>query len=1508
MALKGGSANKAGNVYESYWAVEDICHILLDKEDSSSIYFEKPDEIKDGYEYIINKGKKNYCIQVKNYDIEWTISNLYSNGILYNFIKRIDEDKNAICVFLSSSNTELDEIVDRAERSENKFLFFNSMITSEEIMNIISKLREKIISIKFADKDITSMNEDEKDEFQYKLDDYIYNFLRRIKIKIKDNNTLKKDTISLINCIFKSPTPDDILSSLFKFSQEKYNEKFTKLELIRYLQEDRGFIFSNYNLNTSLLNKLENNNNNFINSTSKFYQRFKIERSEVLEIYDKIISFCKEKYFFVLGSAGCGKSIILREVDNLLKDKSYTIIPIDIRIFDNFNNCEELGQCICNERVSPLDLLANITQDKPALIILDQLDSLSSVSGRSINKWFVINQLLQQVCKYPNIKVLIACRDFDLNKDSRLKEFIQTNEESVEKIFINNLSNEVVIDTLTKLGVNKNRINDKLLKLFSIPLHLQMLCAVSENTDITNLNYENKLELYNAFWDSKCTLIGDEAWFSLINLMVNYLNNNKSLVAPQCIFDRYKTNLNKLLSECVFCQDEKNISFFHETFYDYCFARILAANTEKSLYDFILASDQSLFIRSNVRQALEYLRVADTRRYLLELKNILNSENIRVHVKTLILDVLLNFEKLTNDEIDILINVQGIIKNAILNKYEYKEAEFLIQYNTGKLLENLIDIESEKFNQSAELLTMFANKYTKEIDLIINQLNDTHLTKIMLIGYPNTLSRFLFSPYLYKTTRLYNILKSLLQNDSISIKSLFGHLQYVMKDFIQTEQVFELYGILLDKIIQENLNKQDSYNDFNSLSIHNLEDYISVSPKLFIETTFKYLLYGIEHCQTYTYKTLKHDNLFNHHLYGYEDNVCLTYSYAFNTLAQQNPESYWNFIENYQYSEYETVLFFILKSLYYLPLDYSDKVIEYIINNPHVYNVGYSSNSNYLILLLLNKFTQNCNENLFEKVIITILNYRNYDEYEYFKDLKNQKYFGYSPINLTQAKLLDSLDKERLHKYPAAILKILELQRKFKTTTFLKEPKEIDGGLIVSPIPKEKALKMTLNQWKSAIYKYIRPNSSGDSPCAGGAHELSQALEDIINQNPLKFLNLIYELDLKKTSPYYINAILKGLSNLIGYYVEKENLIKYCLQISDKDFNHSIINLLGSFVDDNGVHLSDYCINLIIQFIINPQYNDEWDNNDIDMVSINCTNGQSLWLLQKILSKNINLKDKFNSVFDSIHTLSLATKVAFVCPLYELYNYDKTYALSILQKLILSDKNFIQSGYVREFIGKTSFIDNFEFHFELLKNIENNTPAVKKLISGIFTHYSLHFEKAKEITLKYINSNDKDYKIGAAEVLSQYANDKEIRLTTFYQENFTKLLNDNDREVKRTCLKFIHQYNTPEELFLNPLFELIVSSNTFLSYTHLIYKLNKSLININYLNKYKLIIKRFIELKEKEMFENSDSIFEIGSLFETILKVYELQEDSEILDLIDRFLLLPIYTYRDKINEFERTL
>lgn len=587
--------------------------------------------------------------------------------------------------------------------------------------------------------------------------------------------------------------------------------------------------------------------------------------------------------------------------------------------------------------------------------------------------------------------MLIACRDFDLNKDSRFKEFVKKYEKDVHKIFINNLSNETVTQALIKLGVNKKRINEKLVKLFSIPLHIQMLCAVSESAEIRNLNYENKLELYNAFWDVKSAVIGDEYWYNILNLMINYLNKNKVLIAPQCIFDIYKTSLNKLLSECVFCQDRLNITFFHETFYDYCFARILAANPEKSLTDFILSSDQSLFIRSNVRQSLEYLRFADYKRYLNELEQILNNENIRVHIRTLILDILLNFEKLANDEIKILVNLQGTIKDAILNKSEYKQAEFLIQYNTGKLFKNLIDGDVEKFNQAASFLIMFVDKYTDEVDNIITKLSDEKIINIMLLNSSNSLSSFLYSPYIYKNPRLYNILKILLWNKTLNIKYFLDNLQCVMKDFITPKQVFELYEILLDTVIQESVNKKNRFDNFAYINIYKIDDYIKEEPDLFLDITLKHLLRGFEQTKSYSYNGLTHNSLCSFSLYGYEDNLLKIFNNAFYAYAQQEPANYWYYIQDYKNSDYETILFLILKSMYFLPLEYSDKVIDYIINTPHLYYVGYNSDSSYLTTVLLNKFTQKCSEDLLKKLIKQILNYKDNHEYEYFKRLKINK-------------------------------------------------------------------------------------------------------------------------------------------------------------------------------------------------------------------------------------------------------------------------------------------------------------------------------------------------------------------------------------------------------------------------------------------------------------------------------------------------------------------------------------
>ena len=1499
MALAGGSADKTGNVYESYWTIAEICHLIQNEDDSAYIYFEKPGEGKDGFEYVVEKQNQKFYAQVKNYDKNyWTIADLKSSNIIENFVKKIDSDPSSKCVFYTSCNTELNEIIDRVSRATDLSTFYNSMVTSKK--DVIEKIHQCLVSVKFSNYDRS-----DEEKFNELLKSYTYNLLRHIEIHIKDKITLEEDCKSLVKNIFLTTDSDSICKELFNFSQENYNKKYTKLELIRYLKENKGYTFNNLNINTSLISKIEELNNNYINNVSVFYEKYKITREETYSIYNAITEK-ERKYLFLLGSAGSGKSIILKEVAQKAKEDGCVIIPIDVRLYEGFNNSEELGECLYNCRISPVDVLANLSCGKTALLIIDQLDSLSSVSGRSLNKWNVIENLLQRISNYPNIKVLIACRSFDLDRDSRFKEFAKKNENLVKKTFITNLSNAVVKESLLKLGVNKDRINDSLIKLFSIPLHLQMLFAVAELKNIKNLNYQSRLDIFNEFWDAKKNIVGNDSWQKVILVMLNYLNSHKKLTAPVCIFDSVMDSLEKLISEGVLTKEEQNIMFFHETFYDYCFARNLASNQDITLLQFILDSNQNLFIRSNVRQTLEYLRYADFERYISELNNILNNDNVRIHIKTLILELLLSFDKLNNQEIQILIDLKGPLKKIIFDRNEYKQAEFIIKYNTGEYEKEINSQKDDIFNNAAYLLYICSEKYINEVNSVIEKLNEATLEKILLAGYPNTMSRILFSQFLYKNDKLYKLLIKLLKDNKIHIKSLWGHLQYVMSDFITLEQVFDLFEILLINSIENYVNNKESYSRTKDLDIHNLDEYIKKAPLQFLNINFKHLVNGMLKSGTYEYQNLIFDHLCSFRTYGYEDNYIQIFRLAFRTLAEESPDKYINFINEYLTTRQESILYFILDSFNYLPSDYADFVISFIINNFDIYKFGYSSDLMYLTQLLINKFTKFCNLENLNNLISIILNYKSDDEIKRFIELKKEykdKLTG-GPIFYTQAHLLGAIDDERLYLYPNANQKLCEFKRKFKKDNFIEEPFGIKGGLVMSPISKDIGMKMTLSQWERAIYKYNSPNPK--DVCIGGAIELSRVLEEVVKQRPLEFINFIFDIKIEKVFPYYIKSILSGLASLEGHYEEKENLIKYCFALDDKEFTGSIITLLGSYIDDTGVHLSQYDIDLITKYIINPEYNNEWDNSDdIDMISINCNNGSALWLLHKILCKDISYKKTFSTIIDNIDDYSMATRVACIIPLYPLYNDSKEYALSILQKIIVKDPFILKSNYVREFIIDTARSENFNFYNNLLNNIQLDENYYKRLVSGIFTRYGLEMEKTQNIALKYIESDDNDIRQEAARVFSQYAQMNDVVSTRFYQENFEKLVNGKEIKVSQECLHFIYHINNISELFDSPLFNIILNSKTLFSDTHIFYTINEKPFDKNYLKQYKAIIYKYIDLKNKNLQDNETS-YEIGKLFDIILKVYEYEEDSEILDLIDSFLQVPVAVYHDLFKNFER--
>ena len=94
-----------------------------------------------------------------------------------------------------------------------------------------------------------------------------------------------------------------------------------------------------------------------------------------------------------------------------------------------------------------------------------------------------------------------------------------------------------------------------------------------------------------------------------------------------------------MASQNVIVLDGDTVRFFHESFFDYCCARLFAEE-ERTLLDFLLSdgSEQHLFRRAQVRQILEFQRDNNFPAYLRDLGALLTDNRIRYHLKKMALD------------------------------------------------------------------------------------------------------------------------------------------------------------------------------------------------------------------------------------------------------------------------------------------------------------------------------------------------------------------------------------------------------------------------------------------------------------------------------------------------------------------------------------------------------------------------------------------------------------------------------------------------------------------------------------------------------------------------------------------------------------------------------------------------------------------------------------------------------------------------------------------------------
>jgi hypothetical protein len=109
-----------------------------------------------------------------------------------------------------------------------------------------------------------------------------------------------------------------------------------------------------------------------------------------------------------------------------------------------------------------------------------------------------------------------------------------------------------------------------------------LLAEVVSDRSVDPTMFESEIDLYGRFWDRKQKLVEARlsrsvAWTQIIDALCQYMSEREMLMAPEQVLDTYRADADGMVSEYVLVRVGDRHGFFHEGFFDYCFARRLWA-------------------------------------------------------------------------------------------------------------------------------------------------------------------------------------------------------------------------------------------------------------------------------------------------------------------------------------------------------------------------------------------------------------------------------------------------------------------------------------------------------------------------------------------------------------------------------------------------------------------------------------------------------------------------------------------------------------------------------------------------------------------------------------------------------------------------------------------------------------------------------------------------------------------------------------------------------------------
>ncbi|AKK06653.1 hypothetical protein CMUST_11710 [Corynebacterium mustelae] len=1094
----GGEADKLGNQYEFLWAVRHALYCLAD--DKRSLTYEDPNtDFGEGSEFTY---KTESCVEVhqvkrqNGIQSNWSIRRLIglevfdaarhhvSNGREFHFVSTVPPQG-------------LKELCRRSQRAKNVRQFTAAGFLSKELQEQFDILVELAF---------------QKDQQQ------AWQTLRGMKIRIEDEDTVVQTNAIIASSLLEGANGENISSIIGDILISNLGIELNHFELVNQLHTRKIYLRGAESQRSSI-ELIEGQTAKWANSIKRDMLRPSIKRREVAEILRKLQN---HKIVLVSGTAGGGKSAVLEQVVEELQREGKQVLALRLDRIDNFVSTIDLGSSLGLD-ASPAVVLSRAKGKGNGYLVIDQLDAVSLVSGRAPERFDIVVDLIDEVrrlnekLELNEIKVVLACREFDIRNDHRIQSLVDENTNN--EIQVNLLTDEEINDAVSAMDLDSTKLTPTQRSILRTPLHLVLLKSLANHGD--PLEFHSKNSLFDKYWDRKRTAIrtkGRNIRFEpVLNRVASIMSGRQMLSIPAEFLDEDDLidDAQVLVSEHVLALEDNKIGFFHENFFDYTFARLWFSKSE-SLVDFLRQDEQELFRRGQVRQILQYLYERDPYRFRQEVKSALSSEYVRFHIKKVILAVLASLEAPSCEDAAIIFDVSE--NNPKLQNEIWANIQ-----STPWFKRFLEDGKISKWIDSGDPALQ-----DRAISLMAEAVRDLP-DEVAGVLY-NYRSMPHYFTWICSVSRYADLSQSRNFFDLVLDAVRKGHFNNQRPNLwftaSQLPEQKPLWALELLKAQVTDSVDAFKLSEAGRIQILCIRDYHAskfvkkLAEKISLPFVQTFIPYLREVMETTKRKPNVLGCIKDPHFHCYFDTqgvsneelgltLFMQTVFALRSLADSKPDEIQLILEELAQDPYEASQLLLYQAMAAGERSFSKLAVEILLTG-----------GKRLI----------CEDQVVDQLVKAISPHISENEHNQleilFRDLSGI-YKGRNSSGKLAYRLLSSLEEKRLTS--VGIRKLGEYRRKFEKDQS-DEDFFVKSGTISSPIRAEKAARMPDDNWLKAMQKHNADRMTIRENPTGGAGELSEVLRDQVAANPERFAKLALRFT-PNLNPKFAIGILRGLSD-----------------------------------------------------------------------------------------------------------------------------------------------------------------------------------------------------------------------------------------------------------------------------------------------------------------------------------------------------------------------------------------